>query len=186
MDHIHRYCRWMSHVILAWCHHSHFLDWNLYYNLLLRCFLCERHLGHVPWSLRLSFICIPQMTRALDQGGVEPRQADAVAKRYRPWPKGLRADSLPWFDSPWSRARVDCGIQIKLKMQRPGHTGRKALATKKKRGSRTTASCQPKALRPWTIPLRYSVGLHTLQSATQMEAICEGLGLSRVATLVGK
>ena len=26
--------------------------------------------------------------------------ADAVAKRYRPWPKGLRADSLPWFDSP--------------------------------------------------------------------------------------
>ena len=32
---------------------------------------------------------------------------------------------------PWSRARVDCGIQIKLKSQRPGHTGRKALATKK-------------------------------------------------------
>ena len=28
------------------------------------------------------------------------RRADAVAKRYRPWPKGLRADSLPWFDSP--------------------------------------------------------------------------------------
>ena len=27
-------------------------------------------------------------------------RADAVAKRYRPWPKGLRADSLPWFDSP--------------------------------------------------------------------------------------
>ena len=26
--------------------------------------------------------------------------ADAVAKRYRPWPKGLRTDSLPWFDSP--------------------------------------------------------------------------------------
>ena len=23
-----------------------------------------------------------------------------LAKRYRPWPKGLRADSLPWFDSP--------------------------------------------------------------------------------------
>ena len=55
--------------------------------------------------------------------------ADAVAKRYRPWPKGLRAcrGSTP----PWSRARVDCGIQIKLKSQRPGHTGRKALATKK-------------------------------------------------------
>ena len=60
-------------------------------------------------------------------------KADAVAKRYRPWPKGLRADSLPWFDSPWSRARVDCGIQIRLKSQRPGHTGRKALATKKKK-----------------------------------------------------
>ena len=27
-------------------------------------------------------------------------RADAVAKRCRPWPKGLRADSLPWFDSP--------------------------------------------------------------------------------------
>ena len=26
-------------------------------------------------SLHLSFICIPQSTRALDQGGVEPRQA---------------------------------------------------------------------------------------------------------------
>ena len=32
-------------------------------------------MGHVPWSLRLSFNCIPQSTHALDQGGVEPRQA---------------------------------------------------------------------------------------------------------------
>ena len=38
-------------------------------------FLRERHLGHVPWSLRLSLICILQSTRALDQGGAEPRQA---------------------------------------------------------------------------------------------------------------
>ena len=32
--------------------------------------------------------------------GSSGTRADAVAKRYRPWPKGLRADSLPWFDSP--------------------------------------------------------------------------------------
>ena len=36
MDHIHRYCRWMPHDILAWCHHLHFLDWDLCYTLLLR------------------------------------------------------------------------------------------------------------------------------------------------------
>ena len=31
----------------------------------------------------------------------------------------------------WFRARVGRGTQIKPQMQRPGHTGRKALATKK-------------------------------------------------------
>ena len=56
-------------------------------------FLCERHLGHVPWSLRFELYLFTAV------------------------------DSRPG----------------------PG-------------GSRTTASCQPKALRPWTIPLRYSVG----------------------------
>ena len=35
-------------------------------------------------SLHLSFICIPQSTRALDQGGVEPRQA-VSPKALRPW-----------------------------------------------------------------------------------------------------
>ena len=33
---------------------------------------------------------------------------------------------------PWSRVRVGRGTQTKPQMQRPGHTGRKALATKKK------------------------------------------------------
>ena len=37
-------------------------------------------------------------TRALSPK--HPILADAVAKRYRPWPKGLRTDSLPWLDSP--------------------------------------------------------------------------------------
>ena len=55
--------------------------------------------------------------------------ADAVAKRYRPWPKGLRADSLPWFDSPLGASRLR--YTDKAQMQRPGHTGRKALATKR-------------------------------------------------------
>ena len=58
--------------------------------------------------------------------------ADAVAKRYRPWPKGLRADSLPWFDSPLVQGASRLRCTDKAQMQRPGHTGRKALATKKK------------------------------------------------------
>ena len=60
------------------------------------------------------------------------RSADAVAKRYRPWPKGLRADSLPWFDSPLVQGASRLRYTDKAQMQRPGHTGRKALATKKK------------------------------------------------------
>ena len=92
-------------------------------------FCCERLSASMARSLHLSFICIPRSTRALDQGGVEPRQAVSP----RPGGQGryrfttASAGSTP----PWSRARVDCGIQIKLKSQRPGHTGRKAFATKK-------------------------------------------------------
>ena len=59
-------------------------------------------------------------------------KADAVAKRYRPWPKGLRADSLPWFDSPLVQGASRLRYTDKAQMQRPGHTGRKALATKKR------------------------------------------------------
>ena len=33
---MHRYWRWMSHDILAWCHHLHFLGWNPCHILLLR------------------------------------------------------------------------------------------------------------------------------------------------------
>ena len=61
--------------------------------------------------------------------------ADAVAKRYRPWPKGLRADSLPWFDSPLVQGASRLRYTDKAQMQRPGHTGRKALAKKKKAAS---------------------------------------------------
>ena len=64
--------------------------------------------------------------------------ADAVAKRYRPWPKGLRADSLPWFDSPLVQGASRLRYTDKAQMQRPGHTGRKALA-KKKTGKRLPA-----------------------------------------------
>ena len=39
-------------------------------------FFLERHLAQVAWSLSvLNLICIPQSTHALDQGGVELRQA---------------------------------------------------------------------------------------------------------------
>ena len=51
-------------------------------------FLLERHLAQAAWSLSvLNLICIPQSTHALDQGGVEPRQAvsprPAGQGRYR-------------------------------------------------------------------------------------------------------
>ena len=45
---------------------------------------CERLSASMARSLHLSFICIPQSTRALDQGGVEPRQA-VSPKALRPW-----------------------------------------------------------------------------------------------------
>ena len=42
-----------------------------------------------PGRCDLSFICIPQSARALDQGGVEPRQA-VSPKALRPWTIPLR------------------------------------------------------------------------------------------------
>ena len=44
---------------------------------------------------------------------------------------GPRADSLPWFDSPLVQGASRPRYTDKAQMQRPGHTGRKALATKK-------------------------------------------------------
>ena len=41
-------------------------------------FCCERLSASMARSLQLSFICIPQSARALDQGGVEPRQAGTL------------------------------------------------------------------------------------------------------------
>ena len=52
-------------------------------------FFCERLSASMARSLHLSFICIPQSTRALDQGGVEPRQA-VSPKALRPWTIPLR------------------------------------------------------------------------------------------------
>ena len=54
-----------------------------------RFFFCERLSAGMARSLHLSFICIPQSTRALDQGGVEPRQA-VSPKALRPWTIPLR------------------------------------------------------------------------------------------------
>ena len=51
---------------------------------LVQFFCCERLSASMARSLHLSFICIPQSTRALDQGGVEPRQA-VSPKALRPW-----------------------------------------------------------------------------------------------------
>ena len=52
-------------------------------------FCCERLSASMARSLHLSFICIPQSTRALDQGGVEPRQG-VSPKALRPWTIPLR------------------------------------------------------------------------------------------------
>ena len=41
-----------------------------------------------------------------------------------------RADSLPWFDSPLVQGASQLRYTDKAQMQRPGHTGQKALATK--------------------------------------------------------
>ena len=49
-----------------------------------------------PGRCDLSFICIPQSIRALDQGGVEPRQA-VSPKALRPWTIPLRY-SVGWDD----------------------------------------------------------------------------------------
>ena len=57
-------------------------------------FFCERLSASMARSLHLSFICIPQSTRALDQGGVEPRQA-VSPKALRPWTIPLRY-SVGW------------------------------------------------------------------------------------------
>ena len=51
---------------------------------------------------------------------------------------GPRADSLPWFDSPLVQGASRPRYTDKAQMQRPGHTGRKALATKKNLLSRCT------------------------------------------------
>ena len=49
---------------------------RVHFNSKILFFLLERHLAQVAWSLSvLNLICIPQSTHALDQGGVEPRQA---------------------------------------------------------------------------------------------------------------
>ena len=50
-----------------------------------------------PGRCDLSFICIPQSTRALDQGGVEPRQA-VSPKALRPWTIPLRY-SVGWMNT---------------------------------------------------------------------------------------
>ena len=53
------------------------------------------------------------------------------------WPSGLRLTASRGSTPPWSRARVGRGTQTKPQMQRPGHTGRKALAKKKINQSRS-------------------------------------------------
>ena len=56
-----------------------------------------------PGRCDLSFICIPQSTRALDQGGVEPRQA-VSPKALRPWTIPLRYSVGSPHCSIWNKS----------------------------------------------------------------------------------
>ena len=76
-------------------------------------FCCERLSASMARSLHLSFICIPQSTRALDQGGVEPRQA-VSPKALRPWTIPLRY-SVGWGLVMNLSDHTDCcGSECKL------------------------------------------------------------------------
>ena len=55
---------------------------------------------------------------------------------YSRWRSGLRLTASRGSTPPGSRARVGRGTQSKPQMQRPGHTGRKALAKKKRHESK--------------------------------------------------
>ena len=96
--------------------------------------------------------------RGLKLCGFRGVLADAVAKRYRPWPKGLRTDSLPWFDSPLVQGASRLRYTDKAQMQRPGHTGRKALATKKKK-------CGFRGVSEWSETVWFQSGFRVVAGA---------------------
>ena len=60
--------------------------------------------------------------------------ADAVAKRYRPWPKGLRTDSLPWFGSPLVQGASRLRYTDKAQVAATGPYWPKGARNKKKKG----------------------------------------------------
>ena len=60
----------------------------------------HRHEVYSPGGGSLDARLPVKYTNRPGGGAKAVESADAVAKRYRPWPKGLRTDSLPWFDSP--------------------------------------------------------------------------------------
>ena len=62
-------------------------------------------------SLHLSFICIPQSTRALDQGGVEPRQA-VSPKALRPWTIPLRCSVGSYWPAVAGKKSRSFGIVL--------------------------------------------------------------------------
>ena len=65
--------------------------------------------------------------------------ADAVAKRYRPWPQGLRTDSLPWFDSPLVQGASRLRYTDKAQVAATGPYWPKGARNKKK----TARAAQP-------------------------------------------
>ena len=69
----------------------------------------------------------------------------AVAKRYRPWPKGLRTDSLPWFDSPLVQGASRLRYTDKAQVAATGPYWPKGARNKKK-------NCSGR----FSNPLRYS------------------------------
>ena len=99
--------------------------------------------------------------------------ADAVAKRYRPWPKGLRADSLPWFDSPLVQGASRLRYTDKAQVAATGPYWPKGARNKKKetiywfRHWKLESTKLPSSegiLHKWLIPSRA-----TSQSGTQIK-----------------
>ena len=130
-------------------------------------FCCERLSASMARSLHLSFICIPRSTRALDQGGAEPRQAVSPRPGGQGRYRFATASAASMVALAMSGVRLFRRYFFVASAFRPVWPGRCDLSficipqstrALDQGGVEPRQAVSPKALRPWTIPLRYSVG----------------------------
>ena len=103
--------------------------------------------------------------------------ADAVAKRYRPWPKGLRADSLPWFDPPLVQGASRLRYTDKAQIAATGPYWPKG-ARKKKKSNRVLLDTTE--LRAWS-EIRLHTGVFMKEMVLNFWDSSEGSFLCSVA-----